>query len=499
MARRSSQGSKPNSGKTILCVDDQEEFLDATRLLLEREGHRVLTAVSGAAGIAIMEQQRVDLLLLDYYMPEMGAEEVLVQVRDPTLQVVLLTGYASEKPPREMLDRLDIQGYCDKSRGPDELLLWVELALRHGAVVRQLEASSRGLRQVLSTCLRPEEKLSLQAEIESILEEASEAIDIRRAVVALAAPMQDYLPPSRLEESSWEESESESELRVIGGIGPWTIGEPVAAQIGADLGHAIANAPRLEGDRLPDGSAVFPLRADGRWLGVLWTDPSPQIDTPQWEILNFFSVQIANRCLVRQGATIDPVTGLQSKRFWSQVVWRDLRQAFRFGDPASVVVVSLEGLDRVRLIRPRQADLMLETMGKLIRNSVRGTDLCGRGDHDEMVVFLSRTDLHGATRFADLLSQRLEELLLPFPDGPRTAQGTIGISCLLPHEFDLTKLPRPMPSDYYPGVERLLRARANTSPGIPDDDTPFPIFVHTDTSWPDPHAASKIPARKPLS
>ncbi|HOX52805.1 MAG TPA: diguanylate cyclase, partial [Fibrobacteria bacterium] len=419
-------------------------------------------------------------------------------VRDPTLQVVLLTGYSSEKPPREMMQRLDIQGYCDKSRGPDELLVWVELSLRHSTVLRQLEASSRGLRQVLSSCLRQEERLSFQSEIDSILDEAAEVLGIERAIVALAPPQSDYLPPSQLEESSFAGAEQAQELRVIAGIGPCQVGESVESQLGPELAKTILDAPRLEGDLCPDGSAVMPLRSDGRWLGAFWVEKSPAVESPQWEILNFFAAQIANRCLVRQGATIDPITGLQSKRFWTQVVLRDLRQAFRFGDPACVVVARLEGLDRVRMLRPRQADAILESMGRLIRNSVRGTDLCGRGDQDEIVIFLSRTDPEGAARFAELMAQRLEEILLPFPDGPRTGKGNIGIGCLLPHSFDLTRLPRPMPAEYFPTVERLVRGRAAAAAmEMPSEEQPFPVSVHADTFWPDPHEVAHSLSRKP--
>ena len=35
------------SGRTILLVDDNREYLEATRLVLEREGHAVITAESG--------------------------------------------------------------------------------------------------------------------------------------------------------------------------------------------------------------------------------------------------------------------------------------------------------------------------------------------------------------------------------------------------------------------------------------------------------------------
>lgn len=126
------------SGYTILVVDDQEETLASVRLVLEREGHRVLLADGGQAALELFGQHQVDLLLVDYFMPRMTGEELIAEIRklDSQVQIVLQTGYAGEKPPREMLHTLDIQGYHDKSDGPDKLLLWVDVALK---AHRQLE------------------------------------------------------------------------------------------------------------------------------------------------------------------------------------------------------------------------------------------------------------------------------------------------------------------------------------------------------------------------
>jgi len=90
------------SGYTILLVDDDAEYLEATRLLLEREGHQVLTASAGPAALEMLHQNPVNLLLLDYYMPGMTGEEVVTQLRqfNPYVQVILQTGYASEQPPQ---------------------------------------------------------------------------------------------------------------------------------------------------------------------------------------------------------------------------------------------------------------------------------------------------------------------------------------------------------------------------------------------------------------
>ncbi|HUG11060.1 MAG TPA: response regulator, partial [Opitutaceae bacterium] len=80
----------------ILCVDDETNILNALRRLLRPQGYRVLTALSGAEGLAIMADTRVDLVLSDMRMPEMDGSAFLEQVkaRSPDTIRILLTGYA---------------------------------------------------------------------------------------------------------------------------------------------------------------------------------------------------------------------------------------------------------------------------------------------------------------------------------------------------------------------------------------------------------------------
>src|SRR2546430_10751861 len=131
------------SGHTVLVVDDHSAILDTLARLLSQEGHQVLTAASGQEAIQCCGAHEVHLMLLDYFMPDMTGEEVVRQVRrfDANLQIVLQTGYASEKPARQMLRELDIQGYHDKSEGPEKLLIWVDAALKTYRHVRALRAS----------------------------------------------------------------------------------------------------------------------------------------------------------------------------------------------------------------------------------------------------------------------------------------------------------------------------------------------------------------------
>ncbi|GIW41499.1 MAG: hypothetical protein KatS3mg076_2076 [Candidatus Binatia bacterium] len=149
MARK----SRPSpSGHTILVVDDQEEVLLSVRKLLEREGHRVLTAESGPIALELFHEHDIHLLLVDYFMPRMTGEQLIREIRrfDPYVQIILQTGYAGEKPARRMMAELDIQGYHDKADGPDKLLLWVDSALKAHRLLAEIRERERLQRELVA-------------------------------------------------------------------------------------------------------------------------------------------------------------------------------------------------------------------------------------------------------------------------------------------------------------------------------------------------------------
>ncbi len=142
MARKRIQ--KQSSGSTVLIVDDQQEILSSNKAFLESFGHQVVTAASGDEALALFQSDVIHLIIVDYFMPRMTGEELIREIRhiDEDVQIVLQTGYSGEKPPLAMLHELDIQGYHDKTEGPERLILWVESSLkaaRHLKKVRQTE------------------------------------------------------------------------------------------------------------------------------------------------------------------------------------------------------------------------------------------------------------------------------------------------------------------------------------------------------------------------
>src|ERR1043165_193634 len=90
------QMTEETAQPVVLFVDDEPSILSALRRLVRPQGYRVLLASGGAAGLEILAQEPVDVVVSDMRMPEMDGAMFLEQVRErwPSVGRILLTGYA---------------------------------------------------------------------------------------------------------------------------------------------------------------------------------------------------------------------------------------------------------------------------------------------------------------------------------------------------------------------------------------------------------------------
>lgn len=77
----------------ILIVDDEPEILSALGRYFEREGHDVLKAATGEAGVALVGAEHPSLVLLDLSLPDMTGFDVLEQTREERPIVIMITGF----------------------------------------------------------------------------------------------------------------------------------------------------------------------------------------------------------------------------------------------------------------------------------------------------------------------------------------------------------------------------------------------------------------------
>jgi CheY-like chemotaxis protein len=60
----------------ILCVDDEWDWLEGHKMLLEERGYQVLVATNGVEALHFLTSHTVDVVLLDYHMPHMNGDVV---------------------------------------------------------------------------------------------------------------------------------------------------------------------------------------------------------------------------------------------------------------------------------------------------------------------------------------------------------------------------------------------------------------------------------------
>ncbi|MEX1162190.1 MAG: response regulator [Nitriliruptor sp.] len=118
----------------VLAVDDDPIILRLLQLNLELEGHEVITAADGEAGLAAVRDERPQVVLLDVMMPRMDGFEVCAAVRaddDPDVAatpIVILSAKAQEADVNAGLGA-GADAYVTKPFDPLELIdLVVRLA-----------------------------------------------------------------------------------------------------------------------------------------------------------------------------------------------------------------------------------------------------------------------------------------------------------------------------------------------------------------------------------
>ena len=106
--------------RTVLCVDDERIGLRVRKIMLESRGYTVLTANDGAEGLKVFDQNQVDVVVLDYYMPGLNGGDVASEMRRrrPGVPIVFLSAYFSLPP--EALELAD--AFITKGDPPDVLI-----------------------------------------------------------------------------------------------------------------------------------------------------------------------------------------------------------------------------------------------------------------------------------------------------------------------------------------------------------------------------------------
>ena len=108
----------------------------------------------------------------------------------------------------------------------------------------------------------------------------------------------------------------------------------------------------------------------------------------------------------------DQLTGLLHHQAFVRELELELERAARYGHGLSLVFLDLDGFKQINDTLGHPAgDRVLQRLGELLRESLRGSDLAGRMGGDEFAAYLVEADEEAGPRLLARLSDRIDELI----------------------------------------------------------------------------------------
>lgn len=115
--------------KTILVIEDNEQNMYLVTFILEKHDYRVLQAQTGKEGLALANENQVDLILLDIQLPELDGYAIASMIREveklKTIPMIAVTSYAMSGD-REKALASGCTGYIEKPINPDTFMKEVQ-------------------------------------------------------------------------------------------------------------------------------------------------------------------------------------------------------------------------------------------------------------------------------------------------------------------------------------------------------------------------------------
>jgi len=405
----------------IAIVDDDPIVVMVSEAMLLEEGYEVRSACDLAAAIVLVRDWQPHLMLLDYYLADDTAPDVVAQIRsfDTLVQVILVTGFAAKQPARQLLAQLDIQGYHDKADSPHRLLVLVEAALKHYLALERTERQRRYLRHILHVSpqilrLQPVPELMQAAltHVGALLQDADSVVAATNNGIFVL-------------------NEAGGAVAIHAATGVFA-GATKLADLPDSLNAVVrAGMAVLRPCSHEAGYVIIPLRtrSGDRGCIVVEAEALPMEALEPCEIYSQQIVQALENVVLYERATVDQLTHVYTRDFGIRRLQETLRLGSRTADVSSVIMIDIDRFKPINDTFGHAAgDVALRSIAAAVLTACRTTDIVARYGGEEFLVVLPATGSEGANIVAERIRTTIAALAVEFEGNVLQLTASLGVA-----------------------------------------------------------------------
>lgn len=281
-----------------------------------------------------------------------------------------------------------------------------------------------------------------QQALDNCLEHLIEIFQAKRGSIMLLNDERTHLRVESFRQAGETESAA-GEHRPVGRF-ELKIGEGIAGEV-ALSGQAILcmdcrnddrfkNYDSGEGVKAPETLISAPLSIHGNIIGVINLSDrsnSRMFSDEDLELLLAIAKQMAmsiDNARLHELSISDTLTELYIKKFFQIRLEDEIKRARRFSFPLTLVMFDVDGLEAVNEAHGRKAgDMVLFEIAKILKESVRATDIPARFGPEEFAAILAHTTSEQALIFAERLRERIAAHKVVFAGSEISVTISVGI------------------------------------------------------------------------
>lgn len=144
-------GEEKITNAKILVIDDDVNMMEMLSVVLKKYGHTIDTFTEPVSAIENLKTNKYDILIVNYLMTPVKGDRIVELVREfnKDIYIILMSVHKDLTPSIEVMKKLDIQAYFEKSNRFDQLILMIQSGIKYIEQINKIKNMDKKLEHYL--------------------------------------------------------------------------------------------------------------------------------------------------------------------------------------------------------------------------------------------------------------------------------------------------------------------------------------------------------------